>query len=67
VLRDRLLLVLARTPTPRRIPAAVLAGSAARILALLALTVDESDEAFADIYSTAVSIQNLAARPRSGC
>jgi purine-cytosine permease-like protein len=30
--------------------------------ALLALTVDESDEAFADIYSTAVSIQNVLPR-----
>ena len=32
------------------------------------LTVDESDEAFADIYSTAVSLQNLhPGAPRSGC
>ena len=53
------LLVLARNiSTPEAIPAAVAAGSAG-ILALLALTVDESDEAFADIYSTAVSIQNV--------
>ena len=29
-------------------------------LALLAVTVDETDEAFANVYSTAVSIQNLA-------
>ena len=56
------LLVLARNiSTPEEIPAAVLAGSAG-ILALLALTVDESDEAFADIYSTAVSIQNVLPR-----
>jgi putative hydroxymethylpyrimidine transporter CytX len=56
------LLVLARNiATPEEIPAAVLAGSAG-ILALLALTVDESDEAFADIYSTAVSIQNVLPR-----
>ena len=56
------LLVLARSiATPEEIPAAVLAGSAG-ILALLALTVDESDEAFADIYSTAVSIQNVLPR-----
>jgi NCS1 family nucleobase:cation symporter-1 len=53
------LLVLARNiSAPEQIPAAVAAGSAG-ILALLALTVDESDEAFADIYSTAVSIQNV--------
>jgi hypothetical protein len=30
------------------------------VLALLALTVDESDEAFANVYSGAVSLQNLA-------
>src|SRR5437588_12434021 len=53
------LLVLARNITaPEQIPAAVAAGSAG-IVALLALTVDESDEAFADIYSTAVSVQNV--------
>jgi putative hydroxymethylpyrimidine transporter CytX len=52
------LLVLARDiSVPEQIPAAVAAGGAG-ILALLALTVDESDEAFADIYSTAISIQN---------
>jgi putative hydroxymethylpyrimidine transporter CytX len=56
------LLVLARDiSAPEQIPAAVAAGSAG-ILALLALTVDESDEAFADIYSTAVSLQNLVPR-----
>ena len=38
---------------------AVAAGGLASILALLALTVDESDEAFANVYSGAVSIQNL--------
>jgi nucleobase:cation symporter-1, NCS1 family len=41
------------------IPAAVAAGGAVSVLALLALTVDETDEAFADIYSTAVSLQNI--------
>src|SRR5213595_456983 len=56
------LLVLSRDiSAPEQIPAAVAAGSAG-VLALLALTVDESDEAFADIYSTAVSLQNLFPR-----
>ena len=32
------------------------------MLALLALTVDESDEAFANVYSGAVSLQNLLPR-----
>jgi NCS1 family nucleobase:cation symporter-1 len=40
------------------IPSAVAAGGAASVLALLALTVDESDEAFANVYSGAVSLQN---------
>jgi len=44
---------------PTQIPSAVASGSALAVVALLALTVDESDEAFADIYSTAVSIQNV--------
>jgi nucleobase:cation symporter-1, NCS1 family len=47
-------------------PAAVLttvaAGGAASFLALFALTVDETDEAFANIYSTALSLQNLMPR-----
>jgi putative hydroxymethylpyrimidine transporter CytX len=41
---------------------AVAAGGVASVLALLALTVDESDEAFANVYSTAVSLQNLVPR-----
>jgi nucleobase:cation symporter-1, NCS1 family len=41
---------------------AVAAGGAASVLALLALTVDESDEAFANVYSGAVSLQNLVPR-----
>ena len=54
------LLVLERNLTePAQIPNAVASGSALAIVALLMLTVDESDEAFADIYSTAVSIQNV--------
>ena len=41
------------------IPAAVATGGVLSVLALFAVTVDESDEAFADIYSTAVSMQNV--------
>ena len=53
-------LVLERNLTdPAQIPSAVASGSVLAVVALLALTVDESDEAFADVYSTAVSIQNV--------
>ena len=41
------------------IPSAVAAGGLASLLALFALTVDESDEAFANVYSGAVSLQNV--------
>jgi len=41
---------------------AIAAGGFASVLALLALTVDESDEAFANVYSGAVSLQNLLPR-----
>src|SRR5207244_826632 len=41
---------------------AVAAGGAASVLALLALTADESDEAFANVYSGALSLQNLLPR-----
>jgi nucleobase:cation symporter-1, NCS1 family len=41
------------------IPVAIAAGGVAAALALFAVTVDETDEAFANIYSTAVSLQNL--------
>ena len=44
------------------LPAAVAAAGLAAALALLAVTVDETDEAFANIYSAAVSLQNLAPR-----
>jgi len=44
---------------PAGLLTAIAAGGAASILALLALTVDESDEAFANVYSGAVSLQNL--------
>ncbi len=39
--------------------AAIAAGGAASAVALLALTVDETDEPFANVYSAAVSLQNL--------
>jgi NCS1 family nucleobase:cation symporter-1 len=56
-------LVLARDLTdPAQIPNAVASGSVIAVVALLMLTVDESDEAFADVYSTAVSLQNLLPR-----
>ena len=42
------------------LPAAVAAAGLASALALLAVLVDETDEAFANIYSAAVSIQNAA-------
>ena len=40
----------------------IAAGGLAAGLALLALTVDETDEAFANVYSTAVSLQNALPR-----
>jgi NCS1 family nucleobase:cation symporter-1 len=56
-------LVLARDlSNPAQIPSAVASGSVLAVVALLMLTVDESDEAFADVYSTAVSLQNLLPR-----
>jgi len=47
---------------PAALPVAVAAGGVGATLALLAVTVDETDEAFANSYSAAVSIQNLAPR-----
>ncbi len=44
------------------LPAAVVAGGVGAAIALFAVTVDETDEAFANVYSTAVSLQNLAPR-----
>jgi putative hydroxymethylpyrimidine transporter CytX len=53
-------LVLARgIGDAAELPATVAAAGLASALALLAVTVDEADEAFANIYSTAVSLQNL--------
>jgi len=45
---------------PTAVLTTVAAGGVASLLALLALTVDETDEAFANVYSAAVSLQNLA-------
>jgi nucleobase:cation symporter-1, NCS1 family len=54
------LLVLGRgLSDPVQVPAAVAAAGFASALALLAVTVDETDEAFANTYSAAVSLQNL--------
>ncbi len=44
---------------PAAIPAAIAGGGLASALALLALTVDETDEPFANVYSSALSLQNL--------
>ena len=44
------------------LPAAVAGGGLAGALALLAVTVDETDEAFANVYSAGVSLQNLVPR-----
>jgi len=47
---------------PTDVLTTVAAGGVGSVLALLALTVDETDEAFANIYSTAVSMQNFFPR-----
>jgi NCS1 family nucleobase:cation symporter-1 len=44
---------------PAELVPAVAAGGLVSGLALLALTVDETDESFANVYSAAVSLQNL--------
>jgi NCS1 family nucleobase:cation symporter-1 len=44
---------------PTALLTAVAAGGVASALALVALTVDETDEPFANVYSAAVSLQNL--------
>jgi nucleobase:cation symporter-1, NCS1 family len=59
------ILVLSRGVDPNHpelILTAIAGGGAAAALALLALTVDETDEAFANVYSSAVSTQNLVPR-----
>jgi len=44
---------------PAALPAAVVAGGFAAVVALFALLVTETDEAFANVYSAAVSLQNI--------
>ena len=59
------ILVLSRGVDPNHpelILTAIAGGGAAAALALLALTVDETDEAFANVYSGAISTQNLLPR-----
>jgi nucleobase:cation symporter-1, NCS1 family len=59
------ILVLSRGVDPNHpelILTAIAGGGVAAALALLALTVDETDEAFANVYSSAVSTQNLFSR-----
>jgi len=59
------ILVLSRGVDPNHpelILTAIAGGGAAAALALLALTVDETDEAFANVYSGAISTQNLFPR-----
>jgi nucleobase:cation symporter-1, NCS1 family len=58
-----ILIVLARgVGDAQALPAAVAAAGGVAFVALLAITIDESEKAFADIYSTAVSIQNVLPR-----
>jgi nucleobase:cation symporter-1, NCS1 family len=53
-------LVLSRELTdPAQLPVAVAGGGLIALLALFALTVGETDDAFANAYSAAVSLQNL--------
>ena len=44
---------------PAAVFTAIAAGGAGSAVALLALTVDEADEPFANVYSAAVSVQNV--------
>ena len=58
-----ILIVLARRVSDAQaLPAAVAAAGGIAFAALIAITIDESEKAFADIYSTAVSLQNFLPR-----
>jgi len=58
-----MLIVLARgVSDAQQLPAAVAAAGGVAFAALIAITIDESEKAFADIYSTAVSLQNFLPR-----
>jgi putative hydroxymethylpyrimidine transporter CytX len=58
-----ILIVLSRgVADAQALPAAIAAAGGVAFVALAAITIDESEKAFADIYSTAVSIQNLLPR-----
>src|SRR5437868_697917 len=58
-----ILIVLARgVSDAQSLPTAVAAAGGIAFVALAAITIDESEKAFADIYSTAVSIQNFLPR-----
>jgi NCS1 family nucleobase:cation symporter-1 len=58
-----ILIVLARgVSDAQSLPTAVAAAGGVAFVALAAITIDESEKAFADIYSTAVSVQNLLPR-----
>jgi nucleobase:cation symporter-1, NCS1 family len=57
------LIVLARgVSDAQTLPTAVAAAGGVAFVALVAITIDESEKAFADIYSTAVSLQNFLPR-----
>ena len=57
------LIVLARhVGDAQQLPGKVAAAGGIAFVALIAITIDESEKAFADIYSTAVSIQNFLPR-----
>lgn len=58
-----ILIVLARgVSDAQQLPTAVAAAGGVAFVALAAITIDESEKAFADIYSTAVSVQNFLPR-----
>jgi NCS1 family nucleobase:cation symporter-1 len=57
------LIVLSRGITdPTQMPGQVAAAGGIAFVALVCITIDESEKAFADIYSTAVSLQNFLPR-----